>query len=147
MWIFWSKLWFEDQKKWDFKLLAQWNTLKDSGPDFCITCLQALEDLNPLVQKAMKSMQNGRIKRTLVQSFFRMHLGMLIRHWFSALHIFTGSSQILNFSEVLRLENAVKSFQSWVQFQNHSMIFWKERLGLGNHCQKYIHYDFSGPPK
>ena len=75
-------------------------------------------------------MQNGRIKRTLVQSFFRMHLGMLIRHWFSALHIFTaGSSQILNFSEVLRLENAVNSFQSWVQFQNHSMIFSKERWG------------------
>ena len=59
-----------------------------------------------------------------------MHLGMLIRHWFSALHIFTaGSSQILNFSEVLRLENAVKPSQSWVQFQNHSMIFSKERWG------------------
>ena len=61
-------------------------------------------------------MQNGRIKRTLVQSFFRMHLGMLIRHWFSALHIFTaGSSQILNFSEVLRLENAAKSFEFLAQ--------------------------------
>ena len=92
-------------------------------------------------------MQNGRIKRTLVQSFFRMHLGMLIRHWFSALHIFTaGSSQILNFSEVLRLENAVKSFQSWVQFQNHSMTFLERTFGP-NHCQKYIHYDFLGPTK
>ena len=55
-------------------------------------------------------MQNGRIKKGLVQTF-QMHLGMLIWHWFSALHIFTSSSQIHNFCEVLRLENAVESFQ------------------------------------